>query len=152
MDMDVKEDKLSESDKESLIRELIEKDSPVSSLNSTIDIRHDTRYKDNDLFYEIVSIWTKERRSEQVMKKIICLFLACILFIEVIFINIVIFNFGQGLLKFDEWTLRLFLVSVFAEITAIIKIIVSNLFPVNGSKEFMDFINALSKTMDDKGD
>ncbi len=61
--------------------------------------------------------------------------------IQVIFINVIVWKIGKGEMDFDEWTIRLFITGIFAEIVALVKIVINNIFPKSGNKDFMDFIN-----------
>lgn len=65
---------------------------------------------------------------------------------QVHFINKLVSNIGNGSWKMEEWTFRLIVTGVFVEIVAIFKIIVTNLFPVNGSKDFLEFIGNFKKS------
>ena len=75
------------------------------------------------------------------MKQGLSLGISIILVIQVIFINVIVWKIGKGEMDFDEWTIRLFITGIFAEIVALVKIVINNLFPKSGNKDFMDFIN-----------
>ncbi len=48
---------------------------------------------------------------------------------------------GTGKLKYNEWTIRLFITGVFIEIVGIIQIIVTSLFPKEDRKNYFDFLD-----------
>ena len=95
---------------------------------------------------KILDVWKEEKRSDQKIKIIICLVVLGIVINQVHFINKLVSNIGNGSWKMEEWTFRLIVTGVFVEIVAIFKIIVTNLFPVNGSKDFLEFIGNFKKS------
>ena len=70
-----------------------------------------------------------------------CLVTLGLMIYQIIKINKLVVGIGSGTYKIDEWTLRLLIVGVFTEVVAVVKIIVENLFPKNGSKDFLEFLN-----------
>lgn len=70
-----------------------------------------------------------------------CLVSLGLMIYQIIKINKLVVGIGNETYKIDEWTLRLLIVGVFAEVVAVVKIIVENLFPKNGSKDFLEFLN-----------
>lgn len=125
------------------IEELIENDEKNDRITFTISDEQKENAKKNNDYIEVLAIWKKEKHTEQIMKVILSVVLGIILLVQIICINIVIFKIGQGSMIFDEWTIRFFITGVFAEIVALVKIIVNNLYPQSGSKDFMEFINEL---------
>lgn len=99
-------------------------------------------------FLEIMKMWEKEKKMERFLKYIFSGVIGVLLIVQIIILNVLLFNIGAKKFQFDEWTLRLFITGVFAEIVALIKIIITNLFPKNGGKEFMEF---LSNTFEETG-
>ncbi|MGG7058276.1 hypothetical protein ACQPUZ_08260 [Clostridium tertium] len=98
------------------------------------------RNNSNSDFIEILNIWKKERESELGLKKVVCLSLIAIICLEAIFIGIMVGLQGAGLWFFEEWTFRLIIVSVFAEIVGVFIIVVRSLFPEDSSKAMLELI------------
>jgi hypothetical protein len=55
-------------------------------------------------------------------------------------INVVFVLIGCGLLKFDAWTTNTFIISVFAELSALVLLVVKYLFPATTDK-ILDLID-----------
>lgn len=122
--------------------DLIEDDEYEEILSRTISDRELDDYKERDDRIQVLTIWMNEKKSEQRMKRGLSYVISTILIIQIVYINIIVWKIGKGTMIFDEWTIRLFITGVFAEIVALVKIVVSNIFPKSGNKDFMDFINA----------
>lgn len=150
MEEEVKEKKQNKS----LLGDLIEEANPLDSVNGTLSSEVRKNHHKDAFFYEIIGLWSREKKSDQFMKLIICSLLVCILVGEIIFIDILVYLIGKGVLKFDEWTIRLFIAGVFTEIAALVKMMMGNLFPVDEKKDFMNFIKTIdsnnSHNVDDK--
>lgn len=125
------------------IEDLIEGDIKEGTITHTVSDEQKQNLKKSSDYLEVLAIWKKEKRTEQIMKIILSAVLGVILITQIICVNIIIFKIGDQSLKFEEWTIRVFIMGVFAEIVALVKIIVNNLYPQNGSKDFMEFINQL---------
>lgn len=123
------------------IGDLIESDSAENTIISTISDERRKILKEESDYLKVLSIWTKEKQADRIMKIVLCASLGVLLVAQIVCINIIIFKIGLKSMEFDEWTIRLFITGVFAEIVALVKIIVNNLFPESGSKDFMEFLN-----------
>ena len=110
-------------------------------ITRTISEKEKQEYKETDDRIQVLTIWKDEKKTEQRMKQGLSLGISIILVIQVIFINVIVWKIGKGEMDFDEWTIRLFITGIFAEIVALVKIVINNLFPKSGNKDFMDFIN-----------
>ena len=88
-----------------------------------------SRNNSNSDFIEILNIWKTERQLELGLKKIVCKALIALIFIEAIFIGVMVGLQGAKIWSFEEWTFRLIIVSVFAEIVGVFIIVVKSLFP-----------------------
>ena len=110
-------------------------------ITRTISEKEKQEYKETDDRIQVLTIWKDEKKTEQRMKQGLSLGISIILVIQVIFINVVVWKIGKGEMDFDELTIRLFITGIFAEIVALVKIVINNLFPKSGNKDFMDFIN-----------
>lgn len=114
-------------------------------IDSTIsNVAQQDSQKQSELI-KILDVWQEEKKSDQTIKILICLVVLGIIIYQVYFINKLVSNIGNGSWNMEEWTFRLIITGVFVEIVAIFKIIVTNLFPVNGSKDFLEFIGNFKK-------
>lgn len=120
--------------------ELID-DDDSDLLCSTITAEQKEETKKDDDFIQIIGVWKDEKKSEQNIKVLMCLVTLGLMIYQIIKINKLVVGIGSGTYKIDEWTLRLLIVGVFTEVVAVVKIIVENLFPKNGSKDFLEFLN-----------
>ena len=136
-----------------------QKDNYQIKLSDVIDDKETSEIIDSTISHEvkqdiekqielikILDVWKEEKRSDQKIKIIICLVVLGIVINQVHFINKLVSNIGNGSWKMEEWTFRPIVTGVFVEIVAIFKIIVTNLFPVNGSKDFLEFIGNFKKS------
>lgn len=89
---------------------------------------------------EVLKIWKKERKYDLILKIGISVVLTLLVSGQVIFLMNLLYKIGEGKLKYNEWTLRLFVTSIFLEVVAMFRIVVSHLFPKNGSKDMIEFI------------
>lgn len=102
-----------------------------------------SRNNSNSDFIEILNIWKTERQLELGLKKIVCKALIALIFIEAIFIGVMVGLQGAKIWSFEEWTFRLIIVSVFAEIVGVFIIVVKSLFPEDSSKSMLDLIKLI---------
>lgn len=126
----------------SILDDLIADDEYEEIISTSITEKEKAESRDKNDRMQVLSIWMNEKRTEQKMKIALCISIGVILIIQIVYINIVIWGIGAKFMSFDEWTIRIFVTGVFAEIVALVKIVVNNIFPKNGNKDFMDFINA----------
>lgn len=133
----VNTENLSEEDNPSLYDVMIDDvdSSDDGVIESTVD-----RNNSNSDFIEILNIWKTERQLELGLKKIVCYALIGLIFIEAIFIGVMVGLQGAKIWTLEEWTFRLIIVSVFAEIVGVFIIVVKSLFPEDSSKSMLDLI------------
>lgn len=125
--------------------DLIESENASDYVNSTLSEVDNRESKNEDYFIEILKVWKDEKKSEQGTRNVICVVMLGLMIAQVWFVNSLIADIARGTSSLEEWTLRLIIVGVFAEIVGIINIIVSNLFPKNGSKDFLEFLQSYNK-------
>lgn len=87
----------------------------------------------------ILGIWSKQHELERDQRGKYADWFKWVLVIQLIAINIAFFLIGRGCLYFDQWTVNIFIVSVFGEIMGIVLIIVKYLF-TSTSKEMIELI------------
>ena len=127
------------------LSEVIDEDQSSEIIDSTIsDSAQQDSQKQSELI-KILDVWQEEKKSDQTIKILICLVVLGIIISQVCFINKLVSNIANGSWNIEEWTFRLIITGVFVEIVAIFGIIVTNLFPVNGSKDFLEFISNFKK-------
>ena len=64
--------------------------------------------------------------------------------VQVVAINVIVVLIGCGLLKFEPWTAKTFVMAVFAEVSALVLLVVKYLFPATSDK-ILDLIDRLAK-------
>lgn len=128
------------------IEELIDTGITANIITQTVSEEERQNIKSNNEYLEVLSIWKKEKRTDQIMKIALSGFLGLMLLGQIIYINVIIFKIGLKKMDFNEWTIRLYITGVFVEIVALVKIVVQNLFPANGSKDFLEFLNSFYGT------
>lgn len=127
------------------LSDLIDDDQSSEIIDSTISNSAQQDSKKQSELIKILDVWQEEKKSDQTIKILICLVVLGIIISQVWFINKLVSNIANGSWNMEEWTFRLIISGVFVEIVAIFKIIVTNLFPVNGSKDFLEFIGNFKK-------
>lgn len=127
------------------LSDVIDNEQESEIIDSTISNTAQQDSQKQSELIKILDVWQEEKKSDQTIKIIICLAVLGIIISQVHFINKLVSNIGSGSWHMEEWTFRLIITGVVVEIVAIFKIIVTNLFPVNGSKDFLEFISNFKK-------
>ena len=81
---------------------------------------------------EVVQKWSNQQDSDRQLRWVYAGVLIGILLLQVITVNVAFFKIGGGTLKVDEWTARVFIMSVFGELAAMVFFIVKYLFRSTG--------------------
>lgn len=89
----------------------------------------------------IANSFPNEQKTNKCLKIILSIVLSIILLSLVASTILIVWKMGKGLFKYDEWTIRLFITGIFAEIVGIIKIIINSLFPKEDRKLYLEFID-----------
>ena len=89
---------------------------------------------------EILNIWKSERKLELGLKEMVCKNLIKLIFAEAVLIALMVVLQGTKIWNLEEWTFRLIIVSVFAEIVGVFIIVVKSLFPEDSSKSMLELI------------
>jgi hypothetical protein len=76
----------------------------------------------------IVKAWKDQQVQERKMRERYANLLIWGMGIQVVFVNVIVVLIGCKLLMFEPWTAQTFIVSVFAEITALVLVVVKYLF------------------------
>ena len=88
----------------------------------------------------IVNAWKQQQDQDRKMRKLYATWLMIAMSTQVIGINVIFILIGCGVLKFEQWTTNTFLVSVFAEVSALVLLVVKYLFPATSDK-ILDLID-----------
>ncbi|BAE47821.1 hypothetical protein G8S49_05900 [Clostridium botulinum C] len=89
----------------------------------------------------IASSFPNEQKTNSRLKITLSIILSVILIELVASTILIVWNIGKGTFKYDEWTIRLFITGIFAEIVGIVRIIVNSLFPKEDRKLYLEFID-----------
>jgi hypothetical protein len=76
----------------------------------------------------VVRAWKEQQAQERKLRDRYANLLIWGMGIQVLFINVIIILLGTNLITLEPWTARTFVVSVFAEITALVLVVVKFLF------------------------
>lgn len=82
----------------------------------------------------IVNAWKNQQTQDRAMRKSYATCLMIALAVQIATINVVYILMGCGVLTFDPWTARVFIMAVFAEVAAMVFFIVKYLFRTTGDK------------------
>lgn len=77
----------------------------------------------------ILTAWTQQQDQDRALRKTYGKWLLVALFVQTFLINLAFVLIGAKVLVVDQWVAQTFIVSVFAEIAAMVVIIVKYLFP-----------------------
>lgn len=112
-------------------------------IESTLDrnnLNSEHTSNSNSDFIEILNIWKSERKLELGLKEMVCKNLIKLIFAEAVLIALMVVLQGTKIWNLEEWTFRLIIVSVFAEIVGVFIIVVKSLFPEDSSKSMLELI------------
>jgi hypothetical protein len=97
----------------------------------------------------IVGAWRQQQTQDRAMRRTYARWLMTVLSAQLIVIHVCFILIGCGYLKFEPWTVNVFVAAVFAEISAMVLLIVKYLFPPTTDK-ILDLIDRF-KGRDDTG-
>lgn len=87
----------------------------------------------------ILKVWEDQQNAERNLRKGYATCFMWLLAVQLVIINVVFVLIGCNILQYEQWTVNLFIVSVFGEIVGIVLIIVKYLF-TSTNKEMIDLI------------
>lgn len=79
----------------------------------------------------ILGAWEKQQTEERALRRTYAKWLLAALFVQIVIINLLFVLLGLGLLSVQKWVATSFIVSVFAEVSSMLFVVVRYLFPVN---------------------
>ncbi len=88
----------------------------------------------------IVKAWKDQQAQDRTMRERYANYLIAAMGIQALTVNVVFVLMGCGVLSFEPWTARTFIMAVFAEIAAMVLIVVKYLFTPSSDKvlQFLD--------------
>lgn len=119
----------------------VEGESNLSAPPSDIDsyLKYAKQVNENIKVNAVLSIWEKQQEAERNLRSRYAKLFILILAIQLLVINVIFVFIGAGALKYEQWTINIFILSVFGEIVGIVLIIVKNLF-TSTNKEMIDLV------------
>lgn len=88
----------------------------------------------------IINAWKQQQDQDREMRKLYANWLIGIMSIQVVAINVIFVLIGRGFLKFEPWTVNTFVTATFAEIGALVLLVVKYLFPATTDR-ILDLID-----------
>ncbi len=98
----------------------------------------------------IVSVWKQQQDQDRKMRKTYANWLMGAMSVQVFAINVVFVLIGTGVLKYEQWTANTFVMATFAEIGALVLLVVKYLFPTTADR-ILDLIDRFKEGEKDKG-
>jgi hypothetical protein len=101
----------------------------VRSYGALQDIRERVRHHRT-----FVAAWRQQQDQDRKMRKLYANWLMIAMSVQVVAINVIFVLMGSGTLKFEQWTANTFIITVFAEISALVVLVVKYLFPATADR------------------
>lgn len=128
-------------------QEELELDEEEINKEEIVNTLEDSSHTMGDMILtQVYNTFPIEQRFNRILKIIFSSIILLILVGLTCSIVYIVFKIGQEKYKFDEWTIRLFITGVFVEVIAVVKIIVSSLFPKDERQLYLKFINDCANT------
>jgi hypothetical protein len=99
----------------------------------------------------IITVWKLQQDQDRETRKRYANWLMGLMTIQVAAINLIFVLMGAGLLKFEEWTANVFVGSTFAQISAMVLLIVKYLFPASNDR-ILDLIDRFNQKKNQEAD
>ncbi|MBF9143748.1 hypothetical protein [Hymenobacter properus] len=102
-----------------------------------------TKAKDQSFKLQtLVGAWQRQNKAERKLRQKVAWCILVALGIQIILVNTTFFLIGFGVIKAEENLAKIFILAVFAEIVAMVLIVLRYLFPRTGN-EFLQLIKEL---------
>ena len=98
----------------------------------------------------IVAAWKSQQDQDRRMRKTYANWLMGAMSVQVVAINLIFVLIGRGVLKFEPWTANTFVMATFAEISALVLLVVKDLFPATNDR-ILDLIDRFKDRATDRG-
>ncbi len=82
----------------------------------------------------IIRVWRQQQDQDRKMRKLYATWLMIAMSLQVVAINVIFILIGSGILKFEQWTANTFIMAVFAEVGALVLLVVKYLFPATSDR------------------
>lgn len=115
----------------------------IDEIGKLQDIRERSRHHRT-----IVRAWKQQQDQDRKMRKTYATWLLLAMSAQIVAIHIIFILIGTGGLEFQQWTTNTFVMSVFAEVSAMALLVVKYLFPATSDK-VLDLIDRF-RTKDQK--
>lgn len=90
----------------------------------------------------LVNAWQRQNKAERKLRQKVAWCILAALALQIILVNTTFFLIGFGVISIDEGLAKIFILAVFAEIVAMVLIVLRYLFPQIGN-EFLQLIKDL---------
>ncbi len=88
----------------------------------------------------IVNAWKQQQDQDRKMRKLYASWLIGAMSVQVVAINVIFVLIGCSVLRFEQWTANTFVMATFAEISALVLLVVKYLFPATTDR-ILDLID-----------
>jgi hypothetical protein len=88
----------------------------------------------------IINAWRQQQIQDREMRRVYANWLMVVMSLQIVLINVIFVLIGLAILKFEQWTANVFITAVFAEISAMVLLVVKYLFPATTDK-ILDLID-----------
>jgi hypothetical protein len=88
----------------------------------------------------IINAWRQQQIQDREMRRVYANWLMVVMSLQIVLINVIFVLIGLAILKFEQWTANVFITAVFAEISALVLLVVKYLFPATTDK-ILDLID-----------
>lgn len=102
-------------------------------------IRMAKQNNENIRIQTVLDVWRRQQDAERQLRKTYAGCFMWFLGAQLVVLNVIFALIGFGIVKYRQWTVNIFIISVFGEIISTIAIIVRNLFKTTG-KEMIELI------------
>ena len=91
----------------------------------------------------IIEVWKRQQDQDRAMRKQFAMWLLIMMGVQVVAINVIFILIGRAVLKIEVWTANTFVMAAFAEIGALVLLVVKYLFPTP-SDRLLDLLDRFS--------
>ena len=88
----------------------------------------------------IINAWKQQQDQDRKLRRLYANWLMIVMSAQVVAINVLFFLVGRKALAFDRWTINIFVTAVFAEVGALVLLVVKYLFPATTDR-ILDLID-----------
>jgi hypothetical protein len=93
----------------------------------------------------LVEVWKEQQNQDRETRKYYAKWLLIVICLQIGVINTLFVLIGLGVIKTSEWTSNTFIVSVFAEISAMVLVVINYLFPKSKTASLKSLVKSLKE-------